>query len=353
MPHLRKALARFGAVAVLTATALAGVSLSPANAAPKSETDLHICGVAMPERPSAVRNVDRTVTVSWQPPKFVQGSVSGYEVVLDAFRPEEKSFTVSAATRKFTFKDPNPRASLYVKLIVNVKCGPGNTGYGLNSQSLFFNVADKKATLGNGWRFFQANITYDWQPKAAAVSSSSVKVSWPTPKLPSGMVTSITVKVHRPYGNVVKTVPLKTTALSATVTGLRENTDYTVELAVSAVSGDESNEAQESVFVNFVKTPLSKASTVKVGQPGNLKAAANGRTVKVTWTKPAVTGAITGYEIKVGSNTYKVPASSRTKSAQVARKGVDYTVKVRAIAKSANAKYSAAGSWATKMVRIP
>lgn len=350
---LRKILARCGVTAVLTATVLAGVGLAPANAH-GTDPDLNICLVGMPERTSAVRNADNTVTVSWQPPAGVNDPVSGYEVVLDAFMPEEKSFPVSAATRKYTFKDPDPGGNLYVELIVNAKCGPGNKGYGSNDQPLFFRGSDRKATLDDGWQHGGGNVTYDWEPKAVALSPSSVKVSWPKPKLPNGRVTSTTLWVYRDsYGSLVKTIPLKTTALSATVTGLSENTRYDFELGVSAVSANESFESTTSVTTNTVTTPLSKASTVKVGQPGNVKAAAKGRTVKVTWNRPAVTGSVTGYEIKVGSKTYKVSASSRTKSLTVARKGVSYTVKVRAIAKSVNGKHSATGAWATQAVRIP
>lgn len=351
MPHLRKTLARFGAIAVLTVTALAGVSLAPANAR-ETDPNLHMCSVAMPERVSAVRNLDRTVTVKWQPPKSLQGTIAGYEVLLDAYMPEEKSFPVSAATRKYTFRDPNPRESLYIELRVNVKCGPDNKGYGWNSQPMFFKGADKKAALNDGWRFGFENVTYDWEPKAKVLSPSSVKVSWPKPKMPNGRVKSATLTVYKDYGIVVKTIPLKTTALSATVTGLSENTGYSFEVAVSAVSANESFESTTGVMTNNVRTPLSKASTVKVGQPVGVKASAKGKTVKVTWYRPAVTGTVTGYEIKVGSKTYKVSASTRTKSIWVAKKGV-YTVQVRAIAKSGNAKYSAAGSWVTKTVRVP
>lgn len=108
---------------------------------------------------------------------------------------------------------------------------------------------------------------------------------------------------------------------------------------------------QPGLASQSVRAPLSKASTVRVGQPGKVKASVKGKTVKVTWRKPAITGAVTGYEVKVGSKTYKVRASSRAKLVKVARTGT-YTVKVRAIAKSANGKNRASGHWVTKTVRV-
>lgn len=98
------------------------------------------------------------------------------------------------------------------------------------------------------------------------------------------------------------------------------------------------------------QTP-SKNSTVKVGKPVNVMASVKSKTVKVTWRKPTVTGTVTGYEIKVGSKTYTVPSSSRTKWVKVAKKGM-YTVKVRAIAKSANGKNRISGSWVTRTVMV-
>lgn len=110
-------------------------------------------------------------------------------------------------------------------------------------------------------------------------------------------------------------------------------------------------QAQPGLASHSVRAPLSKASTVRVGQPVNVKASGKGKTVKVTWRKPAITGVVTGYEIKVGSKTYKVRASSRAKLVKVARTGT-YTVKVRAIAKSANGKNRASGHWVTRTVRV-
>jgi hypothetical protein len=351
---------RLAAAAVLTAVAFAGVGLAPATAAPTPEAATgeaakvaQGASVSAPTKVNAVRHENGTLTMTWQPPaKIVSSKVVRYIVVMHPFSKMEKRYTVSASTRTLTVKDPAPGGDLSMGVRVEAE-SLDKMSYPWSFHPLYY-FGDKRTYDPNadGWSKFGGNIKLDWAPKMTAATSTSVTVSWPKPKLPNGKVTAIKVEAVDRISRLIETPTVSPGATSLLMPRLKPNTDYFLQLTIDAVSAD-GNTKDQSYHRVQVKTtkgaPLS--SVVSVAKPGNLKVTAKGRTVTVTWTKPATTGSIEGYGILVGDKHYSVSATTLSKTVTVPRGG-KYEVLVTPTADSPDRSRSEYGPTAETTVTV-
>jgi hypothetical protein len=353
-------LMRLAAAATLTAVAFAGVGLTPATAAPAPGTptaeaakDTKEPMVSAPSKVDAVRNKNGTVTMSWQPPtKIVSSRILRYIVVVHPFTNLEKRYAVSASTRKLTVKDPAPGGQLSIGVRVEAESFDKKS-YPWNFHPIYFTAGKPTYTPVTGtWSKFGGNIKLASKPKVTAATSTSVSIAWPKPKLPNGTVTAVKLQAVDRISRLVETPKLSTTATSATVTRLKPNSDYYLELQIDAISAD--GKTKDSTWFNLaVKTtkgaPLSSAVTV--GKPGNLKVVTKGRTVTVTWSAAKTTGSIEEYGVLVGDKFYSVSASTFSKTVTVPRGG-EYPVLVTPSADSPDRSRSEYGPSAETTVTV-
>lgn len=353
-------LVRLAAAAVLSAVAFTGAGMAPATAAPTPEAATGEAAkayqepmVSAPTKASAVRHKNGTLTMTWQPPaRIVNSKILRYIVVMHPFSKMEKRYTVSASTRTLTVKDPAPGGDLSMGVRVEAE-SLDKMSYPWSFHPLYY-FGDKRTydPGAGGWSKFGGNITLDWAPKLTAATSTSVTVSWPKPKLPNGKVTAIKVEAVDRISRLIESPTVSPGATSLVMTRLKPNTDYFLQLTIDAVSADGKTTDQKYFRVQVKTTkdaPLS--SVVTVAKPGNLKATAKGRTVTVTWTKPATTGSIEGYGILVGDKHYSVSAMTLSKTVTVPRSG-KYDVLVTPSADSPDRSRSEYGPTAETTVTV-
>jgi uncharacterized protein YcfJ len=156
-----------------------------------------------------------------------------------------------------------------------------------------------------------------------------VKLSWASPVDDGGApVTSFRVSAYRGT-TLAKSVVVKGSTTSATVTGLANGTAYRV--GVAAVNAAGSGPASALVTATPRTTP---------GAPKISSVAAHRKAVVVRWAKPASDGGtpVTGYVVQVyaGGSLIKAVAAGAGKSSATAgglKKGKAYTFRV--VAKNA------------------
>lgn len=187
--------------------------------------------------------------------------------------------------------------------------------------------------------------------KVAAMTYNEATLAWVAPTGVVGDLTGYTVTVKQ-TGKADRI--LKTTTPTVKVTGLTENTPYTVQVIANVASKDRTRAVTSPAVSLAIKTTFSPASTVKVGRPASLVTVAGKTTLTSTWKAPTVTGTLTGYVVtlKQGTTVVKTYSTNSLKASFSGLKpNTDYTFSVKAKAISSNGKYSATSSTALSTIK--
>lgn len=179
--------------------------------------------------------------------------------------------------------------------------------------------------------------------KASTVTDNAAVLSWVAPTGVVGDITGYTVTVKQ-TGKTDLT--FKTATPTYNLTGLSQNTSYTVQVTATVVGKDKINTVVSPVASATVKTPYSP-TYVKVEGPRPNISTVTSDSLTIVWNTPNVVGTLTGYKVTVKEGTTIIKTmyvSSATKSATIAglKESTAYTltVQARATAMEGGAKHT-------------
>ena len=268
------------------------------------------------------------VSVSWKSPTGTVGTLTGYKVTLKSGTTTVKTVVVTGLGANFSglASDTN-----YTVEVVALATSPDETSNAASSAvNLQFSTVAVQVNAPTG--LLLSDVSYN-----------SLKASWTAPSSVVGKITKYSVIVKQ--GDTVKNT-YYTTENSYLIPGLSSNSAYTVEVRAYAVS----NDGQEQKISPVVETSVTtlKSPVVSVTAPVATLSGVGADRLTVAWTKPAITGTLTGYKVvvKQGTTTVKtVPVSMLTTSTIVTglNERTAYTVTVEATALAENNTNSATG----------
>jgi hypothetical protein len=265
------------------------------------------------------------VNVSWAAPVGLVGTLTGYKVTVKEGATLIETKAVTSLATSFTALKEN---TAYTVEVAAVASSPDNT---------------KTVTSP----VISAGVTTPYSPSTVKVSApTGLKVSaathdtltatWIAPTGSVGKITDYTVILKQ--GATVKGT--YTTAVpSYNFVGLDANTTYTVEVRANAVAADGITEASSVAAVTSGLT--AKSPIVKVAAPVVTVSGVGADRMTVSWTKPLVTGTITGYRVTVKQGTvvkqmHNLTAVTTTKQLLLLAENTTYTVTVDVFAVAPN-----------------
>jgi uncharacterized protein YkwD len=273
--------------------------------------------VSAPNALAVVLPQPSEVDVTWEAPTTLVGTLDGYKVVLK--KGDTVVQTVNTPELKATFTGLESATQYTVEVTANAT-SPDRT------------VSAESAVTGIQFSTEGAQVTAPSEVQLSDVTYNSLTTTWTTPDVIVGKLTKYGVTVKQ-NGSVLGSY--FTNDNFYTVTGLKSNTAYTVEVQAFVSSYDGLSEEVSPVASNTVVTQKSPLVSVTAPTTSVSDVKANGFTV--SWTRPVSTGLITGYRVLVtkdGKAVQTIPVSMLTTSATVT--GLDpeiaYTVTVEATA---------------------
>jgi uncharacterized protein YkwD len=304
------------------AASLNGANTATAVSAPKTATTPYAPTTVIVGAPTSVAVTMPTpteVSATWEAPTGVVGTLTGYTVTLKEGNTVVKTIVTTELTASFTELTSDTGYTVEVSALAT---SPDETNNAVSSASTVqFNTDG-------------AEVTAPSEVQVSDVSYDSLKTSWTTPEVVVGTLTKYGVVVKQ-NGSVLGTY--FTAENSYLLTGLKSNTAYTVEVSAYAMSHDGVTEVVSPVTSNSVTT--AKSPVVSVTAPTATVSDINADRFTVNWTRPTVTGFVTGYNVvvKQGTTTVRtIPVSMLSTSTVVAGlvAGTAYSVTVEAIAMS-------------------
>lgn len=276
-------------------------------------------------------------TMTWKAPTDIVGNINSYNVEVSPGPGQNysNSYTVTGTSHKLLGLAPNHRYTITVKAHATSLDGTSvatsaGTAITLTTApapvlSPIVKVAAPVVTIGG-------------------VNSDRLTASWAKPAV-TGSIKGykVTVKLGT---RIVQTHNLSSTTQTKQLLGLAENSTYTVSVQAIAVAPNGINTAT-ALTVKSVKTTLSAGSTVRVAAPVGLVTAASRTAVTAFWKKPAVTGRVVNYTVRLkqGTRVIKTVVTTSGKySFTGLRASTVYGVYVTANAVSANGKYKASAT---------
>jgi hypothetical protein len=241
--------------------------------------------VAAPNAPTALK-VDAVAhdkaTVSWTAPTGVHGTIADYTVTLKQSGKADRTFKSTGTSYGIT--GLTELSSYTVQVVANAvaKDGIKTATTPLTSVGLSTPISPSTVKVTTPTGLVLSQVAYN-----------SMKVSWTAPTGTIGSVYGYQVTVKD--GATVVSSKLAITT-STTVTGLKDSTNYTVEVAALASSPDKTNNATSPVVSSTAKTPAHVAAP---NAPTELKASGvTDKFATLSWTAPAgVYGTIVDYTV--------------------------------------------------------
>lgn len=297
------------------------------------------------------------MNIVWNAPTGGFGTtITGYTVTLKQAGKADRVFTSKTTSVSVSGFTENTAYTVQVKAHVTGKTTLTGDWSGFQGTLPVKTVSTTTAPAITSIRTGYSN----YPPFAVQVSAPTIKILETTensmgatlsvPGFTVGQLTSYVVTVKQ--GNtVVKTTivtnpsdnPTGSRAIPHTVTGLKSNTAYTIQVKANAKAWTGTNASTSGNTADFV---TAKSSAVAVAKPVVTVSSVASKTAKLTWTKPAVTGQIRAYLIfvteKGSTRSMKIGEySGTTTSAQlqsVLKPNTTYTVSVVAMAHSEDGK---------------
>ena len=279
-----------------------------------------------------------SMVASWAAPTGTVGKITGYTVTVKVGSSVKKTVTVTSTSTKITGLTPNTKYTVEVK--ANAVSANG-TKKAASTAGTVNGVTAKSPVV----KVAAPNVS------TSKVSHDRFTASWTKPTV-TGSITGYKVIVKQ-GSKILQSHNLNASTLSRTITGLKENTAYTVVVEVSAVAPNGKNTTKATSQTKTVKTSLTAASTVKVSNPSVTVSSAR-NSVSSSWKKPAVTGKIVNYTITLKEGTRVVKTSTTTKTSMTftgLKANTNYTVQVKANAQSSNGKYKASSGLVSKSIK--
>jgi uncharacterized protein YkwD len=249
-------------------------------------SDVTPAHVAAPNAPATFKVASAAyneATLTWGAPAGVYGDLIDYTVTLKEPGKADRVFKTSANSFKVTGLVEN--SSYSAQIVANVISRNGQLSATSPAATVgittLYSLSTVKATPPSALKF-------------SSVTPNALTASWAAPAGTIGKVSRYSIVVKQ--GSTVKAT-YSTTGTSYTLSGLNPNTAYTVEVRAVAVSANGLKQATSNVVTSAATT--AKSSAVSVSAPTAALPNVASDKVTVSWTKPAVTGSITGYKVLV------------------------------------------------------
>lgn len=271
--------------------------------APTTGPDLNLVSVTAPSFKSSTP-APTSMALTWNAPTGVTGKLTGYTLTVKSTSEPDRVFNTTGTS--YTVTGLKEGTSYNFVLVANATSLNGAKKASSTPVSLTKSTTYLPSTV---------KVSAPRSLTAKVVSHERLDMTWAAPSTVVGSVSGYKVTVKA--GNTVaKTMTV--TGTSASVTGLKPSTAYTVEVAATAVSPDKKKTVTSAVVTAKATTsvaPVSvKAPVVNVGAVGSDRAT-------VSWAKPAVTnGKVASYKVTVkqGSKVVKTYNVSGTATSVIA-----------------------------------
>jgi hypothetical protein len=300
----------FSPTRVETATT---TKLIPAPQAPNAPTAL-----------VATNTLYNQTTLTWKAPTGVVGTITGYDIIAKTAGKPNLGFSTDGTSYTLTGLSANTAYTLEVTANV----------LGENQQT---RVVSPVASIAVQTPvFYPVSVNEPTNLNLSAMTHEAVTASWKAPTGTIGNLVNYTVKVRTATGEKSYT----TAATSYRVTGLAPNTGYSLTVTANAVSADGLNRASSTEAASIFTTLTTPSPIVKVAAPVTTISGVGADRLTVSWTKPAVTGTLTGYRVTVKQGivvqSYNLSAVTTSKQILALAENTSYTVIVEALATAPN-----------------
>jgi hypothetical protein len=329
-------------------------------------TPAHANAVIEPQLPSAPTGVkvipksgwfQPTMNVVWNAPTGGFGTtITGYTVTLKQAGKADRVFT--SKTTSVSVNGFTENTSYTVQVAANVTAtqiitGTNNT---IHPTSISTTTAPAIASIRTGYSNYAPTSVQVSVPKISVmgVTENSIVTKLSTPGFTVGQISNYVVTVKQGT-TVVKTAtvtnpadnPTGSRAIPYTVSGLKSNTAYTIEVKTNVKAWSGTKTATSTV--TSAKFVTAKSSAVAVAKPAVTVSSVASKTATVTWKKPAVTGSIRTYLIfateKGSQQSMRLgeysPTSTSAVLPSVLKPNTTYTVSVIAMAVSEDGRNTA------------
>lgn len=314
--------------------------LSPTRTQQVTTTE-EITAPTAPNAPNAplalgtTNNLFNETTLQWKAPEGVIGTITNYTVTVKQVGKADRIFNTSNTSFRVT--DLTHDTAYTMQVIANVMGADQKTTVSSPAAS----VAVKTPI------YYPVSVSAPTDLGVVSVTHDSAVAVWKAPVGTIGKVESYTVTVKQ--GSVTKSYVTPTTSYK--ITALSANTDFSVTVAANAVSVDGLRKVTGLGVAGMFRTSAAPSPIVKIAAPVTAVAGVGADRMTISWSKPIVTGTITGYRVtvKLGTTTvqtHNLSAATYAKTVTALAENTAYTVVVDALAVAPDGKNTAMASTA-------